>query len=126
MNKAPFRLRLLFSNLLSKGYESLDGMIYVTASVASSGHFYSSMVRGRESVTSAEVASTIAAGVDDLVQVKVTENDGQALRHDTSVQNRMVEELEPQLRGALEERGLRLESVDLVAFNNPDEGDVLL
>ena len=126
MNKAPFRLRLLFSNLLSKGYESLDGMIYVTASVTSSGHFYSSVVRGRSSVTSAEVASTIAASVDDLVQVKVTENDGQGLRHDSSVQNRLAAELEPQLRGALGERGLTLESVDLVAFNNPDEGDELL
>ena len=47
MNKTPFRLRLLFSNLLSKSYESLDGMIYLTASIASSGHFYSSVVRGR-------------------------------------------------------------------------------
>ena len=126
MNKTPFRLRLLFSNLLSKSYESLDGMIYLTASIASSGHFYSSVVRGRENVSSSEVASTVAAGVDDLVQVKVTENHGQALRHDSSVQNRIMAELEPQLRRALEERGLALESVDLVAFSNPDEGDELL
>lgn len=126
MNKSSFRLRLLFSNLLSKGYESLDGMIYVTASIAASGLFYSSVVRGRASVSSSEVASSIASGVDDLVQVKVTENDGQALRHDTAVQNRVSGELEPHLRGALEERGLRLETIDLVAFNNPDEGDELL
>ena len=126
MNKNPFRLRLLFSNLLSKGYESLDGMIHVTASITSSGHFYSSVVRGRDNVSSSEVASTVAAGVDDLVQVKVTENDGQALRHDNSVQNRMMVELETLLRRALEERGLALESVDLVTFSNPDEGDELL
>ena len=126
MNKTPFRLRLLFSNLLSKGYESLDGMIYLTASIASSGHFYSSVVRGRENVSSSEVASTVAAGVDDLVQVKVTENNGQALRHDSNVQNRIMAELEPQLKRALEERGLALDSVDLVAFSNPDEGDELL
>ena len=126
MNKTPFRLRLLFSNLLSKGYESLDGMIHLTASITSTGQFYSSVVRGRDNVSSSEVASTVAAGVDDLVQVKVTETDGQALRHDNSVQNRIMGELEPQLRRALEERGLALESVDLVAFSNPDEGDELL
>ena len=126
LNQGPIRLRLVFSNLLSKGYESLDGMIHITASIASNGLFYSSMVRGRDSLSSAEVSSTISSGVDDLVQVKVTDTDGQMLRHDAATQTRIMGELEPQLRRALEERGLALGSVDLVAFDNPEEGNQLL
>ena len=126
LNKSPFRLRLVFSDLLSKGYESLDGIIYITASISSTGLFYSSMVRGRQSISNAEVASTISSGVDDLVQVEVTATDGQSLRHDSATQTRMIGKFEPQFKRALEERGLTLDSVDIVAFNNPDEGDQLL
>lgn len=126
MIKTPFRLQLLFSDLLAKGYESLDCMIYVTVSIASPNHFYSSVVRGRESVSSVEVASSVSVSVDDLIQVKVTQNHGQALLHDNSVQSQIIEDLEPQLTRALEERGLALDSIDLVAFNNPHESGELL
>ena len=37
-----------------------------------------------------------------------------------------MRELEPHLKRTLEERGLTLQSVDLAAFNNPEEGGELL
>jgi len=42
------------------------------------------------------------------------------------VQHRLTTDLEPTLNRALDERGVNLESVDLVAFDNPGEGDELL
>ena len=72
------------------------------------------------------MASTVAAGIDDLIQVKVTETDGQALRRDRATQESLMRELEPHVKRSLEERGLALQSVDLVAFDNPDEGGELL
>ncbi|MCH7606264.1 MAG: hypothetical protein IH962_03825 [Chloroflexi bacterium] len=126
LHNRPFRLRLHFSNLLSKGYETLDSIVHLTGSVTTPSLFYSTVLRGKDTLHASQLASTIAAGVDDLVQVKVTETDGQALRHDQETQKRMLEELEPHLGRAMGERGLRLESVDLVAFQNPGESDELL
>ena len=126
LRSRSFSLQLHFSNLLSKGYENLDAVIHVTASVTTPSLFYSTMLRGRDRLSSAELASTIAALVDDLVQIKVTQTDGQALRHDEAAQSQLTAELEPHLSRALEERGLRLESVDLAAFHNPGEVDELL
>ena len=126
LHNRPFRLRLHFSNLLSKGYESLDALIHVTVSMSSPSLFYSTVLRGRDGLNSSQLASTVAAGIDDLVQVKVTETDGQALRRDRATQENLMRELEPHVKRALEERGLALQSVDLVAFDNPDEGGELL
>ena len=75
---------------------------------------------------SSQLASAIAAGVDDLVQVKATQIDGQALRHDEATQKQLMADLDPHLSRALEERGLHLDSVDLVAFHNPGEANELL
>jgi len=126
LHNRPFRLRLNFSNLLSKGYESLDAIIHLTTSVLTPSLFHTTVLRGRDRLYSSQLGSTIAAGVDDLVQVKVTETDGQALRHDQDTQKRLMDELQPHLARALAERGLQLESVDLAAFQNPGEGDELL
>jgi hypothetical protein len=126
IHNRPFRLRLNFSNLLSKGYESLDAIIHVTTSVLTPSLFHTTVLRGRDRFYSSQLGSTIAAGVDDLVQVKVTETDGQALRHDQDTQKRLMDELQPHLVRALAERGLQLESVDLAAFQNPGESDELL
>ena len=126
LHNRPFRLRLNFSNLLSKGYETLDAIIHVTTSVLTPSLFHTTVLRGRDRLYSSQLGSIIAAGVDDLVQVKVTETDGQALRHDQDTQKRLMDELQPHLAGALAERGLQLESVDLVAFQNPGESDELL
>ena len=126
LHNRPFRLRLHFSNLLSKGYESLDAAIHVTVAISSPSLFYSTVLRGRDGLNSSQLASTVAAGIDDLVQVKVTETDGQALRRDRTTQENITRELEPHVKGALEERGLTLQSIDLVAFDNPDEGGELL
>ena len=82
LHNRPFRLRLNFSNLLSKGYETLDAIIHITASLAVPSLFYSTVLRGRDGMYTSQLSSTIEAGVDDLVQVKVAETDGQALRHD--------------------------------------------
>ena len=126
LHNRPFGLRLHFSNLLSKGYEALDAIIHVTVSLSAPSLFYSTVLRGREVLNSSQLASTISAGIDDLLQVKVTANDGQTLRHDRSVQDSIMRDLEPHLKRVMEERGLTLQSVDLVAFNNPDEGGELL
>ena len=88
--------------------------------------FYSTILRGKDGLNSSQLASTVAAGIDDLVQVKVTETDGQALRRDRATQENLMRELEPHVKGALDERGLTLQSVDLVAFDNPDEGGEIL
>ena len=45
LHNRPFRLRLHFSNLLSKGYESLDALIHVTVSISSPSLFYSTVLR---------------------------------------------------------------------------------
>ena len=126
LHNRPFRLRLLFSNLLSKGYETLDAAIHVTVSLSAPSLFYSTILRGRDGMNSSQLASILAAGIDDLLQVKVTETEGQGLRHDRAIQDGLMRELEPHVKGALEERGLTLESVDLLAFDNPDEGGELL
>ena len=126
MHNRPFRLRLNFSNLLSKGYETLDAIIHVTTSVLTPSLFHTTVLRGRDTFNSSQLGSMISAGVDDLVQVKVTETDGQALRHDQDTQKRLMDELHPHLARALAERGLQLESVDLAAFQNPGETDELL
>lgn len=126
LHNRPFRLRLNFSNLLSKGYETLDAIIHVTTSVLTPSLFHTTVLRGRDTFYSSQLGSMIAAGVDDLVQVKVTETDGQALRHDQDTQKRLMDELHPHLARALAERGLQLESVDLAAFQNPGESDELL
>ena len=126
LHNRPFRIRLNFSNLLSKGYETLDAIVHVTASVLTPSLFHTTVLRGRDRFYSSQLGSMIAAGVDDLVQVKVTETDGQALRHDQDTQKRLMDELQPHLARALAERGLQLESVDLAAFQNPGESDELL
>ena len=122
----PFGIRLEFSNLLSKGYETLDAIIHVTVSMAAPSLFFSTVLRGKEHLTSSQLGSALGAEISDLIQVKVTENDGQALRHDKGVQDSLMRDLEPHLKRVMEERGLTLQSVDLVAFNNPEEGGELL
>jgi hypothetical protein len=126
LHNRPFRLRLNFSNLLSKGYETLDAIVHVTTSVLTPSLFHTTVLRGRDRFYSSQLGSIITAGVDDLVQVKVAETDGQALRHDQDTQKRLMDELQPHLARALAERGLQLESVDLAAFQNPGESDELL
>lgn len=126
LHNRPFRLRLHFTGLLSKGYDTLDGMIHITVSVRDPSLFYNRMGRGMVRLSTSQLASRVAASMDDLLQVKVTEIDGQALRHDRQVQHRLTTDLEPTLNRALDERGVNLESVDLVAFDNPGEGDDLL
>ena len=126
LHNRPFGLKLEFSNLLSKGYESLDGIIHATVSLSAPSLFYSTVLRGMERLTSSQLGSAVGAGISDLMQVKVTENDGQALRHDKAMQDGLMRELEPHLKRVMEERGMTLQSVDLVAFNNPDEGGELL
>ena len=126
LHNRPFRLRLHFTNLLSKGYETLEAIVHITASLSAPSLFYSTILRGRDGLNSTKLASTVAAGIDDLIQVKVAETDGQALRHDRSTQDQIMRELEPHLKRTLEERGLTLQSVDLAAFNNPEEGGELL
>jgi len=126
LHNRPFRLRLYFTGLLSKGYDTLDGMIHLTVSVRDPSLFYNRMGRGMVRLSTSQLASRVAASMDDLLQVKVTEIDGQALRHDRQVQHRLTTDLEPTLNRALDERGVNLESVDLVAFDNPGEGDELL
>ena len=126
LHNRPFRLRLHFSNLLSKGYESLDAVIHVTVSISSPSLFFSTVLRGKDGLNSSQLGSSVAAGIDDIVQVKVTESDGQSLRRDRGTQDSLMRELEPHVKSALEERGLTLQSVDLVAFDNPDEGGELL
>ena len=126
VHNRPFRLRLSYTSLLSKGYETLDALIHVTASVTVPSLFYTTVLRGQGRTYTSRLASTIAASVDDLIQVKVAETDGQALRHDQDTQQKMMTELEPHLRRAMSERGLQLESVDLVAFQNPGESEELL
>ena len=126
MHNRPFRLRLNFSNLLSKGYETLDAIIHVTTSVLTPSLFHTTVLRGRDTFYSSQLGPMISAGIDDLVQVKITETDGQSLRHDQDTQKRLMDELHPHLARALAERGLQLESVDLEAFQNPGETDELL
>ena len=126
LHNRPFRLRLHFSSLLSKGYETLEALVHISVSLSAPSLFYTTVLRGKNGLNSTGLASTVAAGVDDLVQVKVAETDGQALRHDRATQDRIIQELEPHLKRTLEERGLTLQSVDLAAFNNPDEGGELL
>jgi len=126
IHNRPFGIRLEFSNLLSKGYEALDGIIHVTVSMSAPSLFFSTVLRGMEHLTSSQLGSALGAGISDLIQVKVTENDGQALRHDKGVQDSLMRDLEPHLKRVMEERGLTLQSVDLVAFNNPEEGGELL
>jgi hypothetical protein len=126
LHNRPFRLRLNFSNLLSKGYETLDAIVHVTTSVLTPSLFHTTVLRGRDRFYSSQLGSIITSGVDDLVQVKVAETDGQALRHDQDTQKRLMDELQPHLARALTERGLQLESVDLAAFQNPGESDELL
>ena len=126
LHNRPFRLRLHFSNLLSKGYETLEALVHISVSLSAPSLFYTTVLRGKNGLNSTGLASTVAAGVDDLVQVKVAETDGQALRHDRATQDRIMQELEPHLKRTLEERGLTLQSVDLAAFNNPEEGGELL
>ena len=126
LHNRPFRLRLNFSNLLSKGYETLDAIVHVTTSVLTPSLFHTTVLRGWDRFYSSQLGSIITAGVDDLVQVKVAETDGQALRHDQDTQKRLMDELQPHLARALAERGLQLESVDLAAFQNPGESDELL
>ena len=93
LHNRPFRLRLHFSNLLSKGYESLDAIIHLTALLSAPSLFYSTILRGKDGLNSSQLASTIAAGIDDLIQVKVTETDGQALRRDRGTQDNLMREL---------------------------------
>ena len=126
LHNRPFGLKLEFSNLLSKGYESLDAVIHTTVSFSAPSLFYRTVLRGIERLTSAQLGSAVGAGISDLMQVKVTENDGQALRHDKAVQDSLMRELEPHLKRVMEERGITLQSVDLLAFNNPEEGGELL
>ena len=126
LHNRPFRLQLYFTGLLSKGYETLDSMVHLTVSLREPSLFYNRMGRGLVRLSTSQLAGRVAASVDDLLQVKVTEIDGQALRHDRQVQHRLSTDLEPTLNRALDERGVNLESVDLVAFHNPGEGDELL
>ncbi|PKB81865.1 MAG: hypothetical protein BZY88_05605 [SAR202 cluster bacterium Io17-Chloro-G9] len=126
LHNRPFRLRLYFTGLLSKGYDNLDAMIHLTVSVREPSLSFNRMGRGMVRLSASQLASRVAASMDDLLQVKVTEIDGQALRHDRQVQHRLSTDLEPTLNRALDERGVNLESVDLVAFHNPGEGDELL
>ena len=126
LHNRPFRLQLYFTGLLSKGYDTLDAMIHLTVSLREPSLFYNRMGRGLVRLPASQLAARVAASVDDLLQVKVTEIDGQALRHDRQVQHRLTTDLEPTLNRALDERGVNLESVDLVAFHNPGEGDELL
>ncbi|MCH8206197.1 MAG: hypothetical protein IH956_04255 [Chloroflexi bacterium] len=126
LHNRSFRLLLHFSNLLSKGYETLEAVIHTTVSVSEPSLFFRTVVRGRDRLSSSELGSIIAAGVDDIVQIKVTENEGQSLRHDKEALDRLTSELQPHLSSVLGERGLRLESVDLVAFHNPEEANQLL
>ena len=76
LHNRPFRLRLHFTNLLSKGYETLDSIVHLTGSVTTPSLFYTTVIRGKDTLHASQMAATIAAGVDDLIQVKVTETDG--------------------------------------------------
>jgi len=126
LHNRSFRLQLNFSNLLSKGYETLDAIVHVTTSVLTPSLFHTTVLRGRDRFYSSQLGSIITAWVDDLIQVKVAEADGQALRHNQDTQKRLMDELQPHLARGLAERGLQLESVDLAAFQNPGESDELL
>jgi len=126
LHNRSFRLLLHFSGLLSKGYETLDAVIHTTVSVSEPSLFFRTVVRGRDRLDSSELGAVIGAGVDDVMQIKVTENEGQSLRHDKEARDRLTTELQPHLSSVLGERGLRLDSVDLVAFQNPEEANQLL
>ena len=122
----PFGLQLQFSNLLSKGYDNLDAFVHLTVSVSSSSIFNTMVLGDRDRVYSSQLASNVAAALDDLFQVKVAQSDAKALRDDQDSRDQFTEELRPHLSRVLEERGLLLESVDLVAFHNRQEGHELL
>jgi hypothetical protein len=126
VHNRPFTLRLHFTNLISKGYDTLDGMVHLTVSIAEPTQFHSASMRNRESLQTSELAATIGAAVDDFLQVRAAQSDIHELRDDKDTQNAVAEELRPHLERALSERGLRLQSVDFVAFRNPGEITELL
>ena len=44
LHNRPFRLRLHFTNLLSKGYETLEAIVHITASLSAPSLFYSTVL----------------------------------------------------------------------------------
>ena len=126
VHSRPFTLRLHFTNLISQGYDTLDGTVHLTASISEPTQFHSATLRNRDSLQTSELAATVGAAVDDFLQVRVAQSDIHALRDDEDTRNTIAEELRPHLERALSERGLRLQSVDFVAFQNPGEVTELL
>ncbi|MCH7800098.1 MAG: hypothetical protein IIC24_01005 [Chloroflexi bacterium] len=126
VHNRPFTLRLYFTNLISQGYDTLDGIVHLTASISEPTQFHNAILRNRESLQTSELAATVGAAVDDFFQVRVAQSDIHSLRDDEDTRDAITEELRPHLERALSERGLRLQSVDFVAFRNPDEATELL
>jgi len=126
VHSRSFTLRLQFSNLITKAYDTVDGTMYITAKVNAPTQFFGAVVRDRESLHASDVASAIGASVDDFLQVRVAQANSDTLRNDKETQKQIGEELKSHVSRALEERGLKLESVDFVAFHNPGEGEELL
>ena len=64
LHNRPFRLRLYFTGLLSKGYDTLDAMIHLTVSLREPSLFYNRMGRGMVRLSASQLASRIAASMD--------------------------------------------------------------
>ena len=126
VHSRPFTIRLQFFNLITKTYDTVDGAMHVTATVNAPTQFFGAVVRDRESLWTSDVASAIGASVDDFMQVRISQAEAESLREDHATQDQVGEELKGHVSRALEERGLKLESVDFLAFHSPDEGGELL
>jgi hypothetical protein len=72
------------------------------------------------------LAGILSSTLDQVVQTTASDYEGEVLCQEVSVQQRLSSELEPALRAQLEQRGLRMVSIDALVFRASEEEDRLM
>ncbi len=126
INAGPFSLRLNFARLLSGDFESLDAFGDVAVAVEDGGLLYRTSMLGVDLLKVDGLAGILSSTLDQVVQTTASDYEGEVLCQEVSVQQRLSSELEPALRAQLEQRGLRMVSIDALVFRASEEEDRLM
>ncbi|MFQ5826566.1 MAG: hypothetical protein ACE5IA_04320, partial [Dehalococcoidia bacterium] len=84
IHSGPFSLRLDFSRLLSGDFETLDGILQATVAIDDAALLYRTTMQGRDRLGAEGLASIVSAAVDNLVQAKASDYEGEALCHEAA------------------------------------------
>ena len=117
----PFTSRLHFNGLLSRDLKSVDALVTAFAHVENPDLFYRTVVGDGDRLDIFQLSGVISAALDDVFQFKVSEHNQYELLGDGGVQSEVASALEPDIRRALAERGIHLETIGLVRFRATEE-----